>query len=463
MKPLRVDGVSGGSSSGTPDAVMMHDAAGEVRPSSLAARIADGSSRGIAAEVHRLIRTGEIAPESRLPSVRALAVLLHVGPTTVAQAWATLRSQGVVRTSSRSGTFVASYDALPGARFLKAGSIPDVDLDLSRAVPDPRLLPDSESALVEAARTVDVGHYPEDPIDPLLAERLESSWPFSCSNFTITHSGLDAVCKALDVAVRPRDRVLIEETCAPELRDLVHMSGCLPVPMSCDDEGPVADDVRRLLALGPRLMLLQTRMANPTGHRLSFARATELARLLRDHPITIVEHDIDPALSLELPASLGAELPDRTLVARGWNRSHGPVLRVGALGGSGHLVNLVQSRQYLTSTWPSLVSQRALALLLEDPEACDTIRLAATTYAARRERLVDALSAHGLSSSGSAGLSCWVTVTDATAALHRLRKSGIGACAGDPFVTPGRGGDYVKIATTVPHERQVEIALALAG
>ncbi|MGP4032671.1 GntR family transcriptional regulator [Pseudarthrobacter sp. 1C304] len=54
--------------------------------------------------------TGSLAPGTRLPAVRALAVELGVAPHTVARAYKELEAAGVVLTQGRNGTVVCARD-----------------------------------------------------------------------------------------------------------------------------------------------------------------------------------------------------------------------------------------------------------------------------------------------------------------------------------------------------------------
>lgn len=54
---------------------------------------------------------GDLAPGTRLPTVRALATELHLAVNTVARAYRELEADGVVVTEGRRGTFVATSSA----------------------------------------------------------------------------------------------------------------------------------------------------------------------------------------------------------------------------------------------------------------------------------------------------------------------------------------------------------------
>jgi DNA-binding transcriptional regulator YhcF (GntR family) len=56
-----------------------------------------------------LVGTGELAPETRLPTVRKLASDLGVAPNTVARTYRELERAGIIETRGRHGTFVATH------------------------------------------------------------------------------------------------------------------------------------------------------------------------------------------------------------------------------------------------------------------------------------------------------------------------------------------------------------------
>ncbi len=63
--------------------------------------------RQIMDQIKRLIAAGQLAPASRIDSVRQLAGRLHVNPMTVAKAYVLLTAQGVVSSRPGRGVFVA--------------------------------------------------------------------------------------------------------------------------------------------------------------------------------------------------------------------------------------------------------------------------------------------------------------------------------------------------------------------
>lgn len=64
----------------------------------------------VRAQVAALVHQGELAPGTRLPTVRRLAGDLDLAPNTVARAYRELEEANVVETRGRHGTFVAHRD-----------------------------------------------------------------------------------------------------------------------------------------------------------------------------------------------------------------------------------------------------------------------------------------------------------------------------------------------------------------
>ncbi|MCY7394749.1 MAG: GntR family transcriptional regulator [Nocardioides sp.] len=62
-------------------------------------------------QVARRAASGDLAPGTRLPTVRGLATELGVATNTVARAYRELEADGVIVTEGRRGTFVASSTA----------------------------------------------------------------------------------------------------------------------------------------------------------------------------------------------------------------------------------------------------------------------------------------------------------------------------------------------------------------
>jgi len=116
----------------------------QTMPFDLTESIEERSAPGIAATIGRAISAGDLAPGTRLPTVRQLARDLEVSPTTVSEAWRILASVGAIDPQGRRGTFVRATPGIGGAqRYRRVTEGPGhFAVDLSTGTPAPDLLPD---------------------------------------------------------------------------------------------------------------------------------------------------------------------------------------------------------------------------------------------------------------------------------------------------------------------------------
>jgi len=90
------------------------------------------------AQIAGLIAAGQLAPGSRLPSVRQLAGDLGLAPGTVARAYTELEAAGALVTRRRGGTYVAERrgDDASRQRALAAAAASYVDAVRALGLPD---------------------------------------------------------------------------------------------------------------------------------------------------------------------------------------------------------------------------------------------------------------------------------------------------------------------------------------
>ena len=426
------------------------DGSGTVAASALARRIDGASSRAVATSISRLVTSGELAPGTRLPTVRALAKALGVSPTTVNQAWQTLGRAGVLETRGRNGTHVRPEPGRRGPqryRRMNAGPGP-LTLDLSLGTPDPDLLPDLGPALARVAGRPLPQGYLVDPVLPDLAERLRDRWPFTPGHLSVVDGAMDALDRLTALTVRLGDVVLVEEAAFPPVLDLLDTVGAEVVAVAMDDEGMVPGALQAALARRPVAVYVQPRAHNPLGVSVSAGRAAALAKLLEPTGAWVFEDDHAGDISTSPLVSVGQHLPARTVLVQSFSKSFGPDLRLAAVGGPEDLVGELVARRLLGAGWSSRLLQGVLLELLADPATTETLARARNAYAERRRHLVDALAAIGVATTGGDGINLWVEVADEQAAAYRLAAGGVGVAVGSPFV-PGRPlrHDHIRVTS----------------
>lgn len=439
-------------------------------PQELADLVADRSPRGIAATIARLVHTGDLLPGDRLPTVRQLAGALGVSPATVGSAWQTLASAGLVISRGRAGTSVLPGPAgrLP-PRYRDLADVPPARIDLAAGTPDPDLLPDLAPALSRVAgrgaATRTTG-YLDDPVVPELERLLRASWPFLPQRLTVVDGAVDAMSRVLEQVVGFGGRVAVEDPGFPPVLDLLDHLGLERVPVPLDAHGPRPDALAAAVAAGARVVLLQPRAQNPTGVSTTPTRARELAAVLRPDAgqLWVVEDDHSGEIASSRDVSLGSLLPDRVVHVRSYSKSHGPDLRIAAVGGPAVVLDALVARRMLGPGWTSRLLQRVLADLLTDAHAVEAVAHARRVYHGRRRALSAALARHGLHVPPGDGINMWVPVADEQTAVVRLEAAGIRAARGRPFfAVPSRSGGFVRVTVGVLQPQDVEhVAAALA-
>ena len=425
------------------------DATTTLAASHLARRIDGGSAKAVATSISRLVTTGELAPGTRLPTVRALAKALGVSPTTVNQAWQTLGRAGVLETRGRNGTHVRPEPGSRGPRRyrrMNAGPGP-LTLDLSLGTPDPQLLPQLGPALARVAGRPLPQGYLADPVLPDLEAFLRERWPFPPGGLTVVDGAMDALDRLTAITVRLGDVVLVEEAAFPPVLDLLDTVGAEVVPIAVDAHGPVPDALQASLDRRPVAVYLQPRAHNPLGVSIGVRRAKALADLLAPTGAWVFEDDHAGDISNSPLVSLGRHLPARTVLVQSFSKSFGPDLRLAAIGGPDDLLGELVARRLLGAGWSSRLLQGVLLELLTDPATADTLAEARAAYARRRGDLTDALHARGIGTTGQDGINLWVEVADEQAAAYRLATSGIGVAVGSPFVPTRAARDHIRITS----------------
>lgn len=422
--------------------------------------VADRSARGIAAAVSRLVTSGQLAAGARLPTVRLVARRLGISPTTVSEAWGSLSKAGVIQTRGRSG----SYVLVPrlSTRYSRLTTSPaTLPIDLSTGIPDPELLP----SLTEALRRIGLSpptttSYLDHPVLPALEKLLRERWPYPPEQLTIVDGALDALDRITGAVVRYGDHVLVENPTFPPTLDLLEAVGAIPVPVPMDDEGPRPGALD--LRCRPVAFYLQPRAHNPTGVSMTATRAAGLASALSTSDTIIIEDDHAGEIATAPPVSLGSHLPSRTLRIHSFSKSHGPDLRLAAIGGPAALLAAISDRRLLGPGWSSRLLQAVLVDLLIDPTSIAQVARARSAYAQRRVSLLEALAAQGVSATAADGINLWMTVDSQEAAVLSLAAHGIAVAPGTPFEAAPLGADHVRVTVGLVHDDFTHLASLLA-
>jgi DNA-binding transcriptional MocR family regulator len=258
-------------------------------------------ARGVAAGIER----GALPGGFRLPSERALAGVLSISRGTAVAAYDVLVADGMVERRRGSGSYVADAlgPSLPADREGSAlvhrlvdesGAAHHEIVDLSLSVlhdvgdlGDVSLRPRDLAAVVP-----DTGYSPWGL--PLLREQLAahaSRWGMAVTadHVVVTTGAQQAISASAACWVKPGDTVVVDDPTYPGAIAAFRQAGASLVGVGLDRNGVILRELERALAHRPALVYLQSSVHSPTGTVLAERRRREIARMLAEARVPLVE------------------------------------------------------------------------------------------------------------------------------------------------------------------------------
>lgn len=419
--------------------------------------IVGGTAAEIAGSVRDQVASGELAPRSILPPVRALASELGVNRNTVALAYRRLVEAGVAETRGRGGTVIAAVPQLA-----RDGVGVDGDgVDLASGNPDPRLLPD----ILAAARCGGYSRplYGEPAVDAGLdawaradfAEDIDH--PFRT---VVAHGAADATERLLNAHLTRGDLVAIEDPCFLASIGTLRLNGYRSAAMGVDTDGVRPEALRAALESGARAVICTPRAHNPTGASLTRERAAELRAILAEHPqVLVIEDDHFSAVSARPYHRITPPGSARWALVRSVSKFLGPDLRLALVAADAETTAHLEARLSAGTTWVSRLLQHITHELLLDPRANELQEQAREAYARRSSTLVERLHAHGIEVPYRPdGLNVWVELdVDGQAAVAGLAQRGWAVRPGHLFAPdPAAHRGAIRVTTSTLTEPQAE-------
>jgi len=378
----------------------------------------------------------------------------------VAAAYRRLRERGLVLGRGRQGTRVAPRPSTEAGR---APAIPDTIVDAMSGNPDPAALPPIETAL-HGLRTAAPARYGDPLVHPDLAAaavEVLSTDGVDAEYFTVTSGSMHAI--ELIIATeqfRLGDRLAVEDPGHIPVHQIGRRAGMELVPVTIDEEGMTPRSLDIALRSGVSAVVLTPRVQNPTGATLSAERATELSRVLADHPevMLIVDDHAGPVSGAE--SFTVAPSGPRWASIRSLGKSHGPDLRLALVAGDRTTIDRIEVAVSTGAGWVSHILQRVAARLLTDDTTRQLVQDAASRYERSRRRMIDVLARDGVEATGRSGLNVWIPVHDEQAAIEAARSAGYAIRGGDPYRISSPAA--VRVTITMLSDPQVdELAAAL--
>ncbi len=267
--------------------------------------------------IRKRIASRSLTVGARLPSIRHLARVMKVSPSTVVDAYDRLVAEGMIQSRPGSGFYVSNLAApldlsSPGPKRDRVidplwVSRQSLDAGGDGLKPGCGWLPPSwlpEDALRKAMRTVSRGNgtalceYGSPlglaPLRQLIGRRLaDNGVDAPAGQIMLTDSGTHAIDLLCRFLLEPGDTVLLDDPCYFNFQALLRAHRVKIVGVPYTPTGPDLDRFEKVLAENrPRLYITNSAIHNPTGAALSPVTAHRVLKLAEAHSLTVIEDDI---------------------------------------------------------------------------------------------------------------------------------------------------------------------------
>lgn len=370
-----------------------------------AAAPARSRGRSLQSALRDAVRSGRLAPGTRLPSSRALATDLGVSRGLVTEAYEQLTAEGYLRSGRGAGTWVggAARAAERGARDLAPRPV-HARVDFIAGTPDLSLFPRSAWAAAHRGVLADLPHDQLGYPDPRGLPRLRTA----LAELLTRRRGVVAdpegivVCSGVAQAMALIGFVLhargvrtvgVEDPGSPQHDELFASAGVSTVPMPLDDEGVITDVLRER---GVRAVVTTPAHQFPLGIGYSARRRAELLDWARDVDGLVVEDDYDGDFRYDrtpVGALQGLD-PGHVAYTGSVSKSLAPGLRLGWLLVPDAMADEVVARKRMMDLGNPVLDQAVFARLVERGDYDRQLRRCQRAYRERRDALVAALAEH---------------------------------------------------------------------
>ncbi|MFI5589240.1 PLP-dependent aminotransferase family protein [Amycolatopsis sp. NPDC051758] len=353
---------------------------------------------GLADAIRTAIRDGRWQPGAAVPSTRSLAHDLGVARGTVTRVYADLAAEGYLRTAQGAPTRVATAGSLPQSAPRPAPREPAPRWDLRPGRPDLTAFP--RQAWITATRRALLRTpaaafgYESELGAPELRDSLASY--LARARGVVADPARIVVCQGFSHAVAVLSRALFglgvgemafENPSLRFYRSIAAAQGPRVAGVDVDDQGI------NVSALDSPAVVVTAAHQYPTGVTLAPPRRAALARWAGDSGAFVLEDDYDGEFRFDHQqvGALQALAPERVIYAGTASKTLAPALRLAWLVLPRSLVEPVRAAMADSGSRPAVLSQLALAELIDSGAYDQHIRRSRAEYRTRRTRLLAAL------------------------------------------------------------------------
>lgn len=385
------------------------------------------------------LRSGQLKPGEKLPSIRQSAERLGVGKNTVVEAYLRLVAQGILRAKPGSGYYVAR--STPPVS--EAGSFP-IAMASGRATllaeqldrrfpirpgdgrPPPGWLEESElRRYLSFQRFQEADAYNSAwgylPLRERLCGALSERGIFcSPAQILMTHGANHALDLIIRRYIAAGESVLVDEPGYYPLIAKLALAGAQIVGVRRLHEGPdVADLESKAKATGARVFFTQSLAHNPTGGSITLGTAYSVLKIANAHDLMVVEDDpFADMLPYALPRLASLDQLERVIYVGTFSKTLAASLRVGYVAASPTTAAALNELKVVTTVSTSAHDERLIFQLIDKGHYLKHLRRLRARASRATQETIAGLEAIGVVVSRplGGGFYLWIDLPDHMAA-----------------------------------------------
>jgi aspartate/methionine/tyrosine aminotransferase len=357
-----------------------------------------------------------------------------------------------------------------------AAGMSDV-IAMGRGDPDfhtPKHIAEAAKAAIDANQHHYTGPTGLPALREAIAANLKSEFglDYTADEIVVTAGVQESIMLCMLAMVTPGDEVLITSPRFTTYDTAVHLCGGVPIPVPTHEENDFALDVAEIeKRITPRTRaFVLVSPNNPTGAVTPPEVIRQIAEMAERHDILMIADEIYAKLIYPPHEHLSlATLPgmkSRTITLNGFSKTYSMTgWRVGYLAAPADYVAKLTEPRHTLSINTCTVSQFAALAALTGPQ--DEIAAMHAAYAERREYLMEALTAAGLTY-GAPGGAFYIYTNISSTGMDAptfceglLRETGVMLFPGTMFGDDST--DYIRISYLQPLEKIREAMDRIAG
>jgi len=349
------------------------------------------------------IRSGQLAPGTKLPTQRDLARSTGVAVGTIARAYRDASTEGLIRSTVGRGSFVArqSETFLSATNTADKGRILEFRVDYPISSLNPGLEPVLAQIAAEDSRhLLDYTNHKGDPAH----RQAGVEWLRLCGierqpdDLVLTAGAQHALTVSLSSIAQSGQVVLAEELSYPGLKEAADLLGITLVAVAMDDEGIIPDALEAAMYEHRNAVALYTcpTIQNPTTVLTPQHRRAQIAALIERHGLMIIEDDIQRLCLDNAPESYARLLPERTFYICSLSKMICGGLRIAFLVPPQSRVRIVMRRILATNWFTAPLMAEIARRWIEDGTAEATLRARRREAGLRQVIAAEVLSGFGV-------------------------------------------------------------------